>query len=84
MPLPKPTRLPKREEEAPAPRKVPEKKVEKEDFRPSDVFRFDPKEDITAYEIAYLVSQFWTLDVAYDRFFQFTEELQKQFRPIKG
>jgi hypothetical protein len=58
------------------------KKEKKIEYRPSDIFRFEPKKDITAYELAYLISQFWTIDVSYERFFQFTETLQSHFIPV--
>lgn len=80
MPLPRPSRSPKKEETTLA---EPGKPLEKKDFRPSDVFRFDPKSDITAEELGYLISVFWTLDVNYDRFFSFQTDMQRHFRPVK-
>ncbi len=53
------------------------------DLRPSDLFRFEPKDDITIEELGYLVSVFWTLDVNYNRFSQFDEDLQRHFCPIR-
>jgi hypothetical protein len=79
MPLPRPTRQPETEVLKSS---IPTS--ERKDFRPSDVFRFDPQSDITVAELAYLVSVFWTLDVNYDRFLEFSEELQRNFRPIES
>ena len=82
MPLPRPSRQPHQEVEAKTSSEV--QKLNKDDFRPSDVFRFDPKPDITAGELAHLVSIFWTLDLDYDRFFSLTSDLQQHFRPIRN
>jgi len=76
MSLPRPSRPV--EETAPV---APVKK-ENKGFRPSDVFRFAPKPDITIDELAYLISVFWTLDVTHDRFDKFDESLQIHFDPF--
>ncbi len=78
MSLPRPSRPVQTDEAATSPGKLDKRK-----FRPSDVFRFDPKPDITAYELACLVAAFWTLDVHFERFFQFPEPLQRHFRHHK-
>ncbi len=54
------------------------------DFRPSDFFRFEPKDDITIEELGYLISIFWTLDVDQKRFLEFGKDLQRHFQPIKS
>jgi hypothetical protein len=80
MALPRPTR------QAHQPIEV-EKRIQEslklEDFRPSDVFRFEPKPDITPDELAYLISIFWTLDLNFDRFLSLEQDLQKHFQPVK-
>jgi hypothetical protein len=73
MPLPRPTQQ----------SSVTLPKKDKSDFRPSDVFRFEPQADITISELAYLISIFWTLDVSYEKFFEFDKDLQRNFRPLK-
>lgn len=80
MPLPRPTRyVPKEEPSIPSVLSAHEKKG----YRPSDIFRFEPKSDINEQELAYLVSVFWTLDVNLDRFLSFETDLQRHFRPVK-
>lgn len=76
MPLPRPTRQTKTEDAV-----TPE--TTQQVFRPSDVFRFDPKPDITAEELGFLVSIFWTLDLDYDRFGSLETDLQRHFKPVK-
>lgn len=80
MPLPRPTRQPHQ------PKQEEEKPVDPRDsanFRPSDVFRFTPKPDITPDELARLVAVFWTLDLNFDRFSGLEADLQQHFDPIK-
>jgi hypothetical protein len=80
MPLPRPTRqIPQKE--APAAPKVYES-ADPSEYRPSDVFRFDPKEDITIDELVQLFTLFWTVDLNYDRFITIAPELQRHFDVI--
>lgn len=80
MPLPRPTRHPHQSKET---EKPADTALDPASFRPSDVFRFDPKPDITPDELAHLVSIFWTLDLNFDRFFALDSELQRHFEAIK-
>ena len=80
MPLPRPTRHPHQQKEADKPAPTT---LYPADFRPSDVFRFDPQQDITPDELAHLVSIFWTLDLNFDRFFALDPDLQRHFEPVK-
>lgn len=75
MPLPRPTR----QVNQPEPEK--QKPVA---YRPSDVFIFDPKPDITPEELAKVVSVFWsTLNLSYDRFASLDDDLRRHFEPTK-
>lgn len=80
MPLPRPTR----QANQPKAEKPIELSSNPEDFRPSDVFRFEPKSDIKEKELADLISIFWTLDLSFDRFFALEQDLQRHFQPIKA
>jgi hypothetical protein len=77
MPLPRPTRQPYK------PKDTTANPPDPINFRPSDVFRFDPKPDITPDELARLVAIFWTLDLNFDRFSNLEDELRQHFTPIK-
>lgn len=80
MPLPRPTWQPNQSEKEADNLPLP---TNPEDFRPSDVFRFEPMPDITNAELAYFISLFWTLDLNFDVFFGLEKDLQRHFQPIK-
>lgn len=80
MPLPRPTRQPTQKEDVveQRPKRVLEP-IDSADFRPSDVFRFEPKSDITMEELTYLFTLFWTVDFNADRFIGLEPDLQRHF-----
>lgn len=51
-------------------------------FRPSDVFHFDPQNDITLQELAEMISAL-EITVHFNRFLKFSEGLRRHFRHKK-
>jgi hypothetical protein len=55
-----------------------------EDFRPSDVFRFEPKPDITIEELAQVFALFFAyIDLNADRFISLESDLQRHFDLVR-
>jgi hypothetical protein len=79
MSLPRPTRQPHKENTVVQSKRVIAEPIDPTDFRPSDVFRFEPKSDITMEELTYLFTLFWTVDFNYDRFIDLEPDLQRHF-----
>lgn len=80
MALPRPTRPASADREASS---TSRERLDRKQLRPSDMFRFDPKPDITVTELAQLIAAFFEIDMHFDRFLNFPEPLQRHFRRIK-
>lgn len=81
MALPRPTRKLTTEPEPTDSSATPT--YRRRDYKPSDVFRFTPARDITAYELA-VIFALLCVDVHHDAFFELPETLHRHFRPRKA
>lgn len=87
MPLPRPSRSINNEESI-IPEPGEKMRVEKKEptrYRPSDTFHFDPKPELSAYELGQLLTIFFNgIMVTHTVFEKLPENLQRYFRHIKS
>lgn len=85
MPLPRPTRpVSLDQEEIAAPVSQTVHRGEKTKYKPSDVFFYDPKPDVTAFEAAQLVAILFNGIMVHHEFFEkIPEHLKRHFEHKK-
>lgn len=80
MSLPRPSRKITQEKETDAPLRTKHRET---DYRPSDVFRFEPQPDITVQELAYLLMVLYEPAIHFKNYLNLPDNVQRHFRPTK-
>jgi hypothetical protein len=82
MTLPRPSRQLKTERNVEPQKNIPA--FDSNTFRPSDIFSFEPLQDITVYELAILIKQLYEPTIHFKSFLGLPDNLQRHFNPHKA
>jgi len=81
MAIPRPSRTISEPDSQPV--KTPTKPFTDNDFRPSDVFKFEPLPDITVQELAYLLMVLYEPAIHFKSYLKLPQDLKRHFKQTK-